>query len=190
MLLKEEVRAYPNERRWSIFRKPFSKVNMEFFVSMSQDRGTTLSLNIDYNYKLTFDSPEPTIFMDIDNTVFELTATDQMAKQYINSESSSTVETNETSSTTNDEDDNPETTTVITTKNTSSNHTSSYEMVRQSFILPHNIIEPISKAKHLTFRMYFGNKAIDIKPGYKEKRKIRLFYSRVLQAQQNAINTP
>ncbi|MDD2548656.1 MAG: hypothetical protein PHD00_01030 [Bacteroidales bacterium] len=190
MLLKERVKAYPSESRWRVFRKPFSRVNMEFFVSMPKGGDTTLSLNIDYNYRLKFDTPDSTVYLDVGNTIFKLTAKKQEAKQYIQSESSLTTETNETSKTVNDEEGKPETTTVVTTQNTSSNYTNTYEMFRQSFTLPHHIVEPISNAQHLTCRMYFGNKAIDIKPNFREKRKIRLFFSKVLRAQQHATTTP
>ena len=185
MLLNERVKTYPSEKRLRLIRKPVSRVSMEFFVRMAKDGRTMLNLNIDHNYRLKFDSPDSTIFLDVDNTIFKLTASKQLVKQYIQSESSLTTEINETSKTGNDEEDNQETTTITTTQNTSSNNIDTYEMFRQSFILPNETIQPISNARHLSCRMYFGNKAIDIVPTYAEKRRIRLFFTRILRAQQN-----
>ena len=184
MLLNEKVKTYPAEKRFFIRKKPFSKVNMQFFVSMAKSGNTSLSLNIDYNYRIKFDSPDSIIFMDIDNTIFSLTASTQTVKHYIQSEASLTTETSETSKTVNDEDDKPETTNVTTTANTSSYNVGTYEMIRQTFILPNEIILPMSNTRQFSCRVYFGNKAIDIEPTYGEKRRIRLFFTRVLQAQQ------
>ena len=71
MLLNERVKTYPSERRLRLIRKSFSRVNMEFFVRMAKDGSTMLNLNIDYNYRLKFDSPDSIIFLDVDNTIFK-----------------------------------------------------------------------------------------------------------------------
>ncbi len=190
MLLNERVKTYPSERRLRLIRKSFSRVNMEFFVRMEKDGSTILNLNIDYNYRLKFDSPDSIFFLDVDNTIFKLTASKQLVKQYIQSQSSLTTETSEATKTSNDEEDKPETTTVTTTQNTSSNNMDTYEMFRQSFILPNEAIRPISNVRHLTCRVYFGNKALDIVPTYAEKRRIRLFFTRILREQRNVNATP
>jgi len=170
--LKQVFKGYPAERRQrGIF---CYQVHSQLVHSVDASGASNTIMDLWLKKQASVFDLEPVIFFNIDGEIFEVKAFDSLNKDYVETSSSETSTT--TTEDADDEDDKKKTT--VTHETSTSNQM--YQLMRVSVIVPPHILEKMTNAREINYRIYLGREGINVKPDYSDRNKLREFVRTVL----------
>ena len=157
-----------------------------FFASDEKEAGNTVyHMDVKLSTRVRAYEVEPVIYLSLDGQLLELEAKDKISKMYQQGSSSSTSSTS--SSTSEDPDDeNKEIVETTTTYTTSSSH-NTYQLMQLRFEPDINILEKISAARKVKFRLYIENEIIDMPLRCKNRRKFEAYVKKIKNAKDKSL---
>lgn len=164
--LEQNLQAYEGDNKnfFGVYPK-HSMVGVNYYGQVMSNNHRTIFLEfiIDRPYETYL--PDSTLYLQVDKDIYTVSLYNQIIREYSRTHSMETKSAEDA------------------TTNTSSYITYdeiNFETITSSYEFPIQLSESIGNSKKLTYRIYVGNKPIDVKPSSNEHRKIKKFFKKTL----------
>lgn len=168
--LEQNLQAYEGDNKnfFGVYPK-HSMVGVNYYGQVMPNNQKTIFLEFIINRPFETHLPDSTLYLQVDKDIYTVSLYNQVIREYTKTHSIETKGSGDGG------DDTNHRTSSYTTYDEAI-----YEIITSSFEFPMQIAEAIGNSSKLTYRVYVGNRPLDIKPKSNERRKIKKFFRKTL----------
>jgi len=173
--LSHTLKGYSDERRRGPHGIPEYYVDFKYtyLENNTTEEGYKYEMDVTMKTRVRPYEVEPVIYICYGDRMTEIPAIENICKMYQQGSSSTSAES--TTKTEEDPDDEDEVKTETTTTYTTSSSHDTYQLMHLRFVLDPGLLDQMSSAKHIRYRVYIDNEIIDMPLRRKDRRKFNAY---------------